>query len=131
MSNSTQQTTETGQDDGIERISGYVGRVITHDEVDQYYFGEGAPVGTARPRIDRDEAIVTVGGKTPPRLDRWLKTLTAGVLGYSIEPADITWVVVDRDEAAALQPGDRVQYPATETRSEIEMIPNRQDTHEH
>ncbi|WP_152436436.1 hypothetical protein [Halosimplex carlsbadense] len=121
----TEKIYDDREDSG--RISGYVGRVIGHDEVHDFYFGDGAPVGSARPKIPADKAVVTLGGKTAPRIERWLTKLTAGVFGYAIEPADTTWVVIDRDDAADLSPGDCVSYPASKVRSSIDASEGQND----
>lgn len=89
--------------DGGEMELGYIGRIIPPESHDDHYFGDvNVPEGAH---------VLTVGAsRVPVLLDRVLRMVTFGVVGYSLEPSDVTTISVDPEVAGLFEPGQKVWY---------------------
>lgn len=82
-----------------EPTSGTIGKIIPPDEINEHHFENP-------PQLAEDEVVVTINqSDNPAKIDRFLRKWTREIIGFSIEPSDTHWIIVDRTTATLLQEG--------------------------
>ena len=93
----------------MTEIDGYVGQTLTPTEIEQ-----AAIHPIDRHLISDEHAIALNQSPTPAKIDKWLRRLTRGTIGYSIELADTPIVLVDEETHQQIEPGDQASFPVRE-----------------